>query len=108
MLYNADTDLPLRELTPGSVINLAQDGANLTIVVNVSCGTPFYVRFSMNGLSVKNALTAPYSIAGHSAGPDFAPWTPAVGTHTLVVTPFNSDGVAQTAWIVPFTVISEP
>ena len=111
-LINAQTDQPLGGLAHGQVIDLAQTGKQLNIRADVATtGTPTKsVRFNFDGNpTFKIESLAPYAIAGDTNnGKDFLPWTPALGTHTLVVTPYESasgTGVRGAGKMLTFEVI---
>ncbi len=107
-LFNADTDVAIRTLQNGDVIDLAADGANLNIVAITSAHVAS-VRFSYDhnpNYSVENS--APYALAGDASG-DLKPWTPSVGTHSLTATPYsgqNATGASGEIRTVEFTVTS--
>ena len=78
------------ELVNGAIIDLAAHGRQLSIRADVapdqSAGS---VRFNYDGESDYHIeSTAPFAIAGNDAN-DFYPWTPALGTHTLIVTGYG-------------------
>jgi prepilin-type processing-associated H-X9-DG protein len=109
-LINADTDQPVPgfSLVHGATIDLAATGRRLNVRADVA-GTPLgSVRFNLDGnpaFRVENG--APYALAGDSSG-NFAAWTPSLGTHTLVVTPYdgaNGAGPRGKGRAVTFTVI---
>lgn len=109
-LINADTDQPVPgfNLVHGATIDLAATGRRLNVRADVT-GTPLgSVRFNFDGnpaFRVENG--APYALAGDTSG-NFAAWTPSLGTHTLVVTPYdnaNGAGPRGVGRAVTFTVI---
>ena len=109
-LINADTDQPIGELTDGMVLDFDALGTNnLSVVANTNPATVGSVRFSLDAReNYQTESNAPYAIAGDEAGPDYNPWTPAVGEHTLTVTPYSQaggEGEAGTALTVRFSVI---
>jgi MYXO-CTERM domain-containing protein len=92
-LIDADTDQPtIDPLADGATVNLAfLSSKNLNIRANVS-GSPASVVFDLDGQTgyrVEN--TAPFALEGDTGG-DYAPWTPALGSHTLTATPFTGTG----------------
>jgi len=111
-LINADSDQPVAGFNPlgsGATINFAALGTrNLSICANTSPATVGSVRFAYDGnqnYKLENAV--PYCIAGDS-GPDYLPWTPTVGSHTLSATPYSQSqgqGTAGAALTVNFTVV---
>jgi hypothetical protein len=92
-LINAQTDQPLFALRNGAVIDLATTGKQLNILANVGTSLPptWSVRFNYDGNpNYKMENVAPYAIGGDAmGGTDFLPWTPTLGTHTLIVTPYD-------------------
>ena len=108
-LINADTDRPIGELSDGAVLNFSELGTNnLSVVANTNPATVGSVRFSLDAReNYQTESNAPYAIAGDEAGPDYNPWTPAVGEHVLTVTPYSEaggQGEAGTALTVRFSV----
>jgi prepilin-type processing-associated H-X9-DG protein len=95
VLINAQTDqaVPGFQLIDGAVIDLATAGRQLNIRADVS-GLAGSVRFNYDGNpGYKIENSALYAIGGNS-GDDFAPWTPTLGTHSLVVTAYPQSGGA--------------
>jgi hypothetical protein len=97
-LIDAATDQPIGPLEHGMTIDLAEVGRRLSVRADLDPATRpadvRSVRFNYDGnvgYKVENA--APYAIAGDTAG-DYGTWTPRVGTHTLVVTPYGSSNGA--------------
>jgi CubicO group peptidase (beta-lactamase class C family) len=100
-LINADTDQSIAGFDPlldGAALTLsALPTRNLNIRANTSPATVGSVRFGFDtNASFRVENSAPYAFAGDTAG-DFAPWTPAVGTHTVVATPYTQSGAGGTA-----------
>ncbi len=107
-LIDADTDQPINQLRSADVLDLAMlPTRNLSIRADVS-GSPIgSVRFDLNGKTVRAENAAPYVLSGDRSG-DVHAWTPAVGGHTLTVTPFasaNATGVGGAPLSLGFTVI---
>ncbi len=95
LLINADTDLMIGALGPEQTLDLASFATRrLNIQITTSDGTGS-VRMTYDGVS-KVENFAPFSLAGDTNG-DFAAWTPGVGSHTLVVTPFAGSGATGAA-----------
>ena len=93
-LFNADTDQPVPGfvLENGSVIDFRQTGRRLNIRADVA-GTPGSVRFNYDANPAYRVEGgAPYAIGGDAGPTDYSAWTPAPGTHTLVVTPYDTAG----------------
>jgi glucose/arabinose dehydrogenase len=114
-LLNADTDQPIAGYDPlltGTTLNLATlPSRNLSIRANTNPATVGSVRFSYDGnVNYKLENFTPYAIAGDNGPSDYLPWTPAVGSHTLTLTPFtqsSAGGTAGTALTIDFTVIDQ-
>jgi hypothetical protein len=86
-LINTATQQALRTLN-GTTITLSKDGSALNVRADVS-GTVGSVAFFLNGQLVKTENYAPYALAGDKDGV-YLKWTPAVGSHTLRVVPYQS------------------
>src|SRR5687768_10356813 len=113
-LLNADTDQPvvgLENFVDGAVLDLATlPTTRLNVLANVTADVSS-VNFGYDA-NPNHQLenNAPFAFAS-DAGGDFKPWTPALGTHTMTVTPYTADnrlGTAGEAVTVTFTVISTP
>ena len=89
VLVNADTDEDIRTLTHNSTINLATDGTNLNIRAEVK-GSEESVIFHVNGSKFHTENLPVYAIGGNS-GNDYKPWTPALGTLSIMATPYSQD-----------------
>jgi hypothetical protein len=114
-LINAETDQPIAEYASLQgdevVLNLA---ALPTRKLNIEAAidtVPGSVRFSYDGKAryrVDNDEA--FSLGGDRRG-NFKAWTPKVGTHTLIVTPYDrrkGKGEAGEPMSVTFTVIDQP
>jgi hypothetical protein len=90
-LINAATDQPIGSLTDNSTIDFAESGRQLSIRVDEDPLFSGSVRFNYDGQrDYKIENLGPYAIAGDTNhGRDYLPWTPALGTHTLIVTPYS-------------------
>jgi predicted peptidase len=103
-LINAETDLPIRTITNGSVINLDVDGYKLNIRANTSPSSVSRVDFVLSG--TQNNSTAdiknPFSLFGDANG-NYSIWAPAVGNYTLKATPLFKNRLGSSATI-SFTV----
>ena len=95
ILVNADTDQDIREIFQNETINLAVDGANLSIRAETS-GVEESVVFYVDGTKFQTESAAVYALAGNS-GSDYKPWTPSTGVHTIMATPFSENGGAGNA-----------
>ncbi len=115
-LFNADTDLPIAGYDPlpsGATLNLATlPTRNLNIRANTNPATVGSVRFGYDAnANYRVEGIVPYALAGDNGTvngrPNYNPWTPAVGSHTLTATPFTAGGAggsAGTPLTVTFTV----
>ena len=109
ILVNADTNGDIREIHHNETINLATDGSNLSIRAEAS-GLQESVVFNINGTNTQTESQAPYAIAGDSAG-DYNPWTPTVGSHTIMATPYSEAsgaGSAGASLAVVINVVNNP
>jgi hypothetical protein len=69
---------------------------NLNLVVTTVPQSVGSVVFTLDGSLFRIENVAPYALAGDANG-TYNPWTPAVGTHTLSITPYaqpNGQGIA--------------
>ena len=110
-LFNADTDQPIGELTDGMTLDFSALGTgNLSVVAMTNPALVGSVRFALDDQeNYQTESNAPYAIAGDEPGPDYNPWTPTVGEHTLTVTPYSESGgsgEAGTALTVRFNVVN--
>jgi len=84
-LVNADTDKVIKgyeALEDGATLDLAKlPTRNLSVIARTG-GDVTAVRFSVDGKAGRNERTAPYVLAGDTAG-DFNAWTPSIGTHKI-------------------------
>ena len=106
-LVNAGTDVDQGDFTSGATLDLA--AGSYSVRANVS-GVVGSVVFAVDGTPVRTESTAPFSVAGDSAG-DYAAWSIAAGAHTLSVTPYAGGGATGEAGqpvSVSFTVVGAP
>jgi hypothetical protein len=104
-LINADTDQPIAGYDPlpnNVTLNLADlPTRNLNLRANTNPSVVGSVRFNYDGnASYRIETQAPYAIGSDALVnnvPDYNAWTPAVGSHTLTVTPYTQGGAAGTA-----------
>jgi len=104
-LINADTDQPIAGYDPlpnNVTLNLADlPTRNLNIRANTNPTIVGSVRFNYDGnANYRTETQAPYAIGSDALVnnvPDYNAWTPAVGSHTLTVTPYTQGGAAGTA-----------
>ncbi len=112
-LINTDNQQVIPSLNPlidGAVLNLAVlPSRNLNINAHTNPGKVGSVQFILDGkVHIENFQ--PYAWAGDIQG-KFIGWTPNIGNHTLIVTPFsqiNAGGVAGTPLTVGFSVVDIP
>ncbi|QNP51181.1 hypothetical protein H9L05_13895 [Hymenobacter qilianensis] len=113
-LINADTDLPIRDLVAGDVLNLATlPTKNLNIRANTNPTVVGSVVFVLSGAvnltESESDPNAPYALFP-TTGYNYHPWTPPVGSYSLKGTPYtqsNGAGTAGTALTVNFTVTDQ-
>ncbi len=110
-LLNADTGQPIAGFNPmaaGATLNFAALGTmDLNIRANTSPATVGSVGYNYDGNATYHIEnSAPYDLGGDNNNvPDV--WTPTLGTHTLIVTPYtgaNLTGTAGTPLTETFTV----
>jgi hypothetical protein len=98
-LINTETNQPIAGFDPipaNATLDLAKlPTRKLSIRANVS-GRAGSVQFTLNGQALRTENTAPYAINGDTGG-KFIAWTPPVGQHTLIVTPYTARGAAGNA-----------
>jgi hypothetical protein len=114
-LIDADTDQPMAGFDPlndGAVLNLGTlPTRNWNLRANTVPATVGSVRFGLDGNpNYRTESAAPYALAGDSGG-NYAPWTPAVGPHSVEATPYElagGGGSAGASHLVTFTVLDDP
>jgi hypothetical protein len=110
-LINAATDASAGTLVNGQTIYYGSLGTNqINLRANTAPGTVGSVRFVLDGVT-KTENAAPYTYAGDTpksgGGTNYLGFTPAVGYHYLVVTPYsgaNGSGTPGTPYNVYFYV----
>src|SRR4051812_47023860 len=95
-LVNARTDADVGPLVGGQTIYLGTVGTQLSVRAAVAGATAKSVKFTLDGKQLQVENAAPYTIKGDVDG-DYLPWTPVVGSHTLVVTAYTAAGATGTA-----------
>jgi len=109
VLVDADANQDIRPLVNNDTLNLFYL-PNLSIRALTSPGTVGSVGFNYDGnANFQTENIAPYALAGDTNG-DYNPWTPTLGSHVLIATPYtasNKGGVAGQAKTINFTVINE-
>jgi hypothetical protein len=111
-LINADTDLPIagfNPITEGATLNLSTlPTTHLNMRANTTPGTVGSVRFGIDGQANYSMESyTPYALASDSDG-DYYVWTPTLGAHTVVATPYTGQGGGRTvgtALTLHFTVV---
>lgn len=104
-LVDASTDVDIGALSAGRTIDLYPTGSFLNVRANAS-GNVASVAFKLDGKAIRTDSAAIFTLATETAG-DYAAWTPAVGSHTLVAMPYsgpNATGAAGPAVTVSFKV----
>lgn len=109
-LVNATSDRNLTTLRDGATINLATlPSRQLNVRASVS-GRVESVRFGLDDVAAfRTDSSAPYALAGNKRKNYYA-WTPGLGVHTLVATPYSRDraaGAAGTRLVITFTVVDQ-
>ncbi|GAB3853096.1 hypothetical protein GCM10028822_21510 [Hymenobacter terrigena] len=93
-LVNADTDTDLFAMTPGIVIDLATlPTRNVNIRADTDLPLPGSVVMNLTGAQTRNETQdfAPYALFSDYMG-DYFPWSPPVGSYSLLATPFDDPG----------------
>lgn len=111
-LINANTDVPIAGFNPiaeGAILNLSTlPTTHLNMRANTTPGTVGSVRFGLDAVGNYGTESyTPYALASDSDG-DYYVWTPTLGAHTVVATPFTGQGAtgtAGTALTLHFTVV---
>jgi prepilin-type processing-associated H-X9-DG protein len=109
-LINADSEQPVTgfSFVNGATVDLALVGKRLNVRADMSGEPVASVRFNYDANpGYKIETGAPYALAGNS-GQDYFAWTPALGTHTLVATPYEKavgTGGRGVSRAITFTVI---
>ena len=99
-LIDADTGQPVPgvQFNSGATIDLSATGYRLNIRADLTPGSVGSVRFNYDGdPNYKIENYAPFDIGGDdNGGRSYRPWLPAVGMHTLIVTPYSGKNGAGT------------
>lgn len=109
VLVNADTQTDLRDLGATDLVTLSEDGFALNIRANVSSSVKS-VKFKLDGVAFRTENAAPFAFAGDASGV-YNAWTPTVGEHVVIATPYtgaNGGGQAGTPVAVALTVQAAP
>ena len=99
-LIDADTDLPIAAHSPlvdGAVLELPSLPPRLNVRAEIA-GAVGSVGFELSGAESHEAVesVAPYALFGDNNG-DYNPWSPALGSYTLVARSFTETGGGGTA-----------
>lgn len=98
----------LGSLLSGATLNLSGSASRpFSIVALTSPLKVGSVTFDVDGTRLRVENLPPYSINGEAPDGTYVPWTPAVGKHTVVVTPYSESagkGVAGKSATRTFTV----
>lgn len=112
VLYDADSDQPIKTLSDGATLDLdTLPTTNLTIIATADPLTVGSVQFDFDGVvgyRIENAKE--YSLFGDLAG-DFYGRTLAPGKHSVTATPFTESqarGVAGVPLSISFDVVAAP
>jgi hypothetical protein len=92
-LVNTISDTTIRALFSGSVINLAKDGASLSIEAVPRDGVVGSLLFTLDGLAFKTENNAPYFLGGDDMGTNYfsVPLLSSLGRHQLVATTYSEE-----------------
>ncbi|MEO1654249.1 MAG: fibronectin type III domain-containing protein, partial [Bacteroidota bacterium] len=111
-LVNATTDQDIGPLNDGDYVNLALlNTTELSIRANTNPEVVGSVTMSLNQgqiFSLENFF--PYTLVGDTEG-DYRPWSPALGTYTLISKAYplsKAQGTASPAYRITFQVINQP
>jgi hypothetical protein len=97
-LINADTDKSVSMLESGDVIDYSTVGTNQINIKAEANAAVTGVQFTLDGVAGPIKTTAPFALATVN-GTNYGAWTPTLGNHILVVTPFGAgskQGIPQT------------
>jgi hypothetical protein len=109
IVINADTQQKIDSFYQDAyTVDFAALGTqNLNLVVTPVPQSIGSVVFILNGSLFRTENAAPYALAGDASG-TYHPWTPAVGTHTLSITPYsqsNGHGIAGATRTITLNVV---
>lgn len=107
-LIDANSDMVIRILNDGDIIDLNVEGTDLNIVAVLDevVGSVVFGYDTNASFSIENV--APYALGGDMGG-DFNSWTPTVGFHTLTTSAYENSagsGCLLDEVSIGFTVIS--
>ena len=93
ILYDASTDLLIRDLNSIDTINRTQLSAFNVVAQVCSDNLVSSVRFALNGSVERTENIAPYAIGGDVGG-NFNSWNVPNGVYTLVATPYSGNNAS--------------
>ncbi|MDO7852484.1 InlB B-repeat-containing protein [Hymenobacter convexus] len=99
-LVNASTGADIQTLAAGAVLNLATlPSRNLNIRANTNPATVGSVVFALSGAASRSQTESvvPYALFSDDAAGTYYAWTPALGSYTLLATPYTAGGGTGTA-----------
>jgi hypothetical protein len=112
-VVDTDTNMPIRVLRNGDVVNLAHlGGFSVDVETYAEIATEAQsegdltdkVTFKLNGETIRTEEYWPYSLGGDKDG-NYFPFPITVGEHRLEAIPFNSSGEIGVSKEILFTVI---
>jgi hypothetical protein len=86
ILVDADTDKDIRPVEENAVLDLSQLPPNLTLRADTDPPVVGSVKFVIDAGAPRIENMAPYAISTHDASGNLAPWTLALGPHTVSAT----------------------
>jgi hypothetical protein len=86
ILVDADTDKDIRPVEENAVLDLSQLPPNLTLRADTDPPVVGSVKFVVDAGAPRIENMAPYAISTHDASGNLAPWTLALGPHTVSAT----------------------
>ena len=111
-LVNATTNADIQPLAAGATLNLATlPTRNLSVRANTNPATVGSVLFALSGAATQNQTESavPYALFGDVGG-TYNPWTPPVGSYSLLATPYTGaggSGAVGAPLTVAFSVIDQ-
>jgi hypothetical protein len=108
ILFSSDSGQQVGSIADGETIDLTLLFTRRLNVQATTTGTAGSVRFDYDGATYRIENSAPFTLAGESAGPIFNAFPFTVGTHVITATPFsgtNATGLIGTSRTVHLTVL---
>ncbi|GAB2851675.1 InlB B-repeat-containing protein [Hymenobacter ruber] len=109
-LINATNGTDIQTIAAGATLNLATlPSTSLNVRANTSPATVGSVVLALSGAATQNQTesNAPYALFGDNGVGTYNPWTPPVGSYTLLATPYSAasgGGTAGTPLSISFSV----